>query len=580
MALQDLLDLSQNRKKIGLSEERIRAIIPAAREYIAFWREYPDLFVDFMKGPDNNFNLFFYQRVFMRAAMRHKYVYAVFPRAYSKSFLAVMILMIRCILYPRCKLFVTSGGKEQAAGIMKEKVKEICTLIPAFEREIDWGRGKSLEGKDYCKYVFKNGSYFDNIAARESSRGKRRHGGLIEECVGVDGTILSEVILPTMNISRMCMDGTTQPEETLNKSQIYVTTAGWKNTFPYEKLIQLLIWQIVQPGKAMIMGGTYRIPILMKLLDKNFIKDLKMDGTFNESSFDREYESKWSGTVEDAFFSSEVFDRNRILNQPEYEASGRSSKAAYYILAADVGRKGCDTVVCVFKVTPQPQGSAIKSLVNIYTLTDEHFEDQAIKLKSLYYKYNARRIVINANGLGVGLVDFMVKPQVNPDTLEVMPDFGVYGGTQDDAAQEYKKYRTNSTEQDALYLIKASAPINTEAHTIARSNLSSGKVKFLIDERVAKQKLLNTKVGQNMKPEERANYLKPFTLTSILKEEMMNLREENEGVNIILKQANRGIRKDKFSAFEYGLYYIKQEEESKKKRKKFNASEWCFVTHK
>lgn len=580
MALQDLLDLSQNRKKIGLSEERIRAIIPAAREYIAFWREYPDLFVDFMKGPDNNFNLFFYQRVFMRAAMRHKYVYAVFPRAYSKSFLAVMILMIRCILYPRCKLFVTSGGKEQAAGIMKEKVKEICTLIPAFEREIDWGRGKSLEGKDYCKYVFKNGSYFDNIAARESSRGKRRHGGLIEECVGVDGTILSEVILPTMNISRMCMDGTTQPEETLNKSQIYVTTAGWKNTFPYEKLIQLLIWQIVQPGKAMIMGGTYRIPILMKLLDKNFIKDLKMDGTFNESSFDREYESKWSGTVEDAFFSSEVFDRNRILNQPEYEASGRSSKAAYYILAADVGRKGCDTVVCVFKVTPQPQGSAIKSLVNIYTLTDEHFEDQAIKLKSLYYKYNARRIVIDANGLGVGLVDFMVKPQVNPDTLEVMPDFGVYGGTQEDAAQEYKKYRTNSTEQDALYLIKASAPINTEAHTIARSNLSSGKVKFLIDERVAKQKLLNTKVGQNMKPEERANYLKPFTLTSILKEEMMNLREENEGVNIILKQANRGIRKDKFSAFEYGLYYIKQEEESKRKRKKFNASEWCFVTHK
>ena len=54
----------------------------------------------------------------------------------------------------------------------------------------------------------------------------------------------------------------------------------------------------------------------------------------------------------------------------------------------------------------------------------------------------------------------------------------------------------------------------------------------------------------------------------------MNLREENEGVNIILKQANRGIRKDKFSAFEYGLYYIKFEEENKKRRKKFNAKDW------
>ena len=79
-----------------------------------------------------------------------------------------------------------------------------------------------------------------------------------------------------------------------------------------------------------------------------------------------------------------------------------------------------------------------------------------------------------------------------------------------------------------------------------------------------------------MMPEERAEYLKPFTLSSILNEEMMNLREENEGVNIILKQAIRGIRKDKFSAFEYGLYYIKQEEDKKKKKKRFNASDWAF----
>ena len=80
-----------------------------------------------------------------------------------------------------------------------------------------------------------------------------------------------------------------------------------------------------------------------------------------------------------------------------------------------------------------------------------------------------------------------------------------------------------------------------------------------------------------MKPEERANYLKPFTLTTILRDEMMNLREENEGINIILKQANRGIRKDKFSAFEYGLFYIKQEEDKKKKRKRFNPKDWCFL---
>lgn len=576
MALQDLLDLSQKRKKIGISEDRLRAIIPEARQYIAFWREYPDMFIDFMAGPDGgpqHFKLYFYQRIFLRAAMRHKYIYAVFPRAYSKSFLSMMVLMCRAILYPRCKLFITSGGKEQAAGIVKEKVQEICTLIPAFQKEIDWRRGQTLEGKDYVKYVFKNGSYFDNIAARESSRGKRRHGGLIEECVGVDGDILSQVIIPTMNISRMCMDGTTQPDETLNKSQIYITTAGYKNTFPYDKLIQLLVWEIVKPQQSIIMGGTYRIPVLMKLLDANFIKDLKMDGTFNESSFDREYESKWSGTVEDAFFNAEIFDRNRILNQPEYEASGRNSKLASYVLAVDVGRKGCDSVICVFKVTPQSQGSSIKSLVNIYTLSDEHFEDQTIKLKKLYYKYNADRIVIDGNGLGIGLIDYMVKTQIDPETNEIFPDFGVVN----DDELFYKKYKTANTVLDAMYIIKANAPLNTEAHAIAKSQLASGKVKFLIDERIAKNKLLAKKKGQTMTPEQRAEELKPFTLTSILKEEMMNLREETEGVNIILKQANKSIRKDKFSAFEYGLYYLRLEEDKKKKRKKFNAKDWCFL---
>ena len=582
MALQDLLDLSSGRKKMGLSEERLEPLKPYLREYIAYWREYPDMFIDFLQTgengqiPESGLKFYFYQRVFLRAAMRYKYVYFVFPRAYSKSFLSVLVLMIRCILYPRAKLFVTSGGKEQAAGIIKEKVDELCNLVPALNRELDRRPGKTRISKDYCIFMFKNGSYFDNIAATEKSRGKRRHGGLVEECVGVDGKILSEVIIPTMNVSRLCMDGTMQPEEILNKSQIFVTTAGWKGTFAYDKLIQFLVWMITEPEKAFIMGGTWRIPVLVKLLDRTFLQDLQRDGTYNEASFDREYESKWSGTAENAFFNGETFDNHRILKQPEYEHSGRSSVHSYYILSVDVGRKGCDSVVCVWKVTPQSMGPAIKSLVNIYTISDAHFEDQAKRLKTLYYKYKARRLVIDANGLGIGLVDYMVKPQDNLETGEHFPDFGVYGGTQEDAQEEYKKYRTNETEEDAMYLIKASAPINSEAHANAQTQLNAGKVKLLIDERIAKVKLLETTAGKKMTPEKRAEYLKPFTLTSILKEEMMNLREENEGINIILKQANKGIKKDKFSAFEYGLYYIKIEEESKKKKKQFKVSDMMF----
>ena len=130
-----------------------------------------------------------------------------------------------------------------------------------------------------------------------------------------------------MNVDRRLSDGSRREEETVNKSQIYVTTAGWKNSFAYEKLIQLLIQQIIDSNEAVVMGGTWRIPVMEKLLKKSFIEELKLDGTYNDSSFAREYESEWSGDAENAFFQSEKFDKHRQLLQPEYEYSGRSSKS-------------------------------------------------------------------------------------------------------------------------------------------------------------------------------------------------------------------------------------------------------------
>lgn len=574
MSLQNLLDLSSSRnRKIGISEERVRAVMPQIRESIAFYREYPDLFVDFVKGPDSNFKFYFYQRIFLRVVMRHRKVYATFPRAYSKSFLSMMVLMLRCILYPGCELFITTGGKEQAASITVAKIDEICRLIPSLNNEINWDRGVSKKSKDSVEYVFKNGSKINILAARESSRGQRRTGGLMEECVLIDQNALNEIIIPTTNVDRRLPDGSRRPEEVVNKSQIYITTAGYKNSFAYEKLIELLVESVLEPDKTMIMGGTWETPVTEGLLNEDFVEELKMSGTFNEASFEREYCSVWSGDAENAYFSSEVFEKHRKLLQPEYEYSGRSSKNAYYVLGIDVGRKGCTSEVMVIKVTPQVQGAAIKTLVNLYSFEEEHFEDQAIKIKKLFFKYKARVCAIDANGLGIGLVDYMVKTQVDPESGDTLPPFGV----ENDEDGFYKKYKTDETIKDAMFLIKANAPINTEAHSYVQTQLSSGKINFLIDEREAKVKLMSTKMGQEMSPDERAERLMPFTLTTVLKDQMMNLVEDNEGVNIILKQNNKGIKKDKFSAFEYGLYYVKLDEERKRKRRSHNIADFMFM---
>jgi hypothetical protein len=72
-------------------------------------------------------------------------------------------------------------------------------------------------------------------------------------------------------------------------------------------------------------------------------------------------------------------------------------------------------------------------------------------------------MVIDGNGLGIGLIDYMVKPSIDPDTNDTVPDFGIYN----DEDGYYKKFRTSDCEEEAIYIIKANAPITTEAHSNA-----------------------------------------------------------------------------------------------------------------
>jgi hypothetical protein len=165
----------------------------------------------------------------------------------------------------------------------------------------------------------------------------------------------------------------------------------------------------------------------------------------------------------------------------------------------------------------------------------------------------------------------MVKSQTD-DHGEYYPPFG----PSNDEDKVYKKFKTPDMEEDVLWLMKANAPLNTEMYAYAQSQMSSGRIDFLIDEVQARTQLLDTKKGREMSTDQRNTYLMPFVNTTMLREQMLNLVEENQGINIILKQSSRKTGKDKFSAFIYGLYYIKLEEENKRKRKKRDLSKMCL----
>lgn len=87
-------------KGVALTSSYLEKIEKELREKIEFYTAYPDLFLDEIRPEDENFTLFFYQRITLRALMRYKEVYVTAPRAFSKSFITILALMLQCVFMP------------------------------------------------------------------------------------------------------------------------------------------------------------------------------------------------------------------------------------------------------------------------------------------------------------------------------------------------------------------------------------------------------------------------------------------------------------------------------------------------
>lgn len=116
MSLQDLLQVVNKQEHFGrteISKDKIKEHLSDYQDIIAYWRKYPDKFVDYLcsLNPDNSFRFYISQRIYLRIVMRYKTVYATFSRGFSKSFLAVLSLMLKAVLYPGAKLATVADGK-------------------------------------------------------------------------------------------------------------------------------------------------------------------------------------------------------------------------------------------------------------------------------------------------------------------------------------------------------------------------------------------------------------------------------------------------------------------------------------
>ena len=479
------------------------------------------------------------------------------------SFLQNLAFVLLCIMYPRTKLFCCAPGKEQAAKITQECLDDIFDFFPLLGEEVKIFKRE----KDYTKLVFYNGSKYDVVQMKDSSRGGRRFGGVIEEIADkkFDGDILNSVVIPLMANSRTAMCGKVDPNE-IHKREIYITTASTQQQFAYAKCKEIFD-DMMNGDSAFCTGNSYELPCMYGQLDIDFIEEKRDSPTYSILDFMREYESIYTGSSSDNLISDEKLNKCRTLSIAEWEHCGDTK--VQYVLSYDVSRStGKENALCalvVIKLTPRGDGTYHKQIVNIFSSEGQHDTWQAKFLKEKVREYKASILVIDANGIGSGVVDQLVL-----DLNDGNPPYKVVN----DIDNQWTKYET----QDAIPMVYA---LKSQRKETKNSDMINNIMKVFnkLDVELLKTpneglKELEKKNKKKFKDdsEEIALAEIPYILTNNLCDEIMNLLYKQRGNDSEVEQISRSIPKDKFSALMYGLYWVYLEEKKNKisKKQKFN----------
>lgn len=571
----DVILERNDEEKVVITPDYINEHQKEMEDMVTLFTLYPDYLIDVITPHDSYFKLFFYQRVFLRVCMRYQIVSGTFPRAYSKSFLDFIANIIRSIMLPGSKGFTCADTKKQAAQIIEEKTNEIFRLFPFFVNELnisDVDRAKKKYGNfgsDYAEITFKNGSHMDIVSTTNAARGGRRHWGTLEEFALMNGDEVNEIIIPLMNVDRRTVSGLINPTEP-HAAQTMVTTAGYRGTYAHDRTLETLVDMAIEPGKAFCFGGDFRIPVMHGLLSADKVKEKLKNSSYKLESFLREYMSVWSGGSEDSYYSYELISQCRKLVRPEFKPEA-NFKDGFYIMAVDVARfEGDQTVALIFKVYTVGERYKIH-LVNIKLMNSTHFKNQAIYIKQMDNLFDFKAIVMDINGNGAGLADYLIDEQ--NENGEYYQPYGFLN-----------KNKYSNTEKrfsvKKLYGIEANRQFNSECFTNAHLVLSLKRVSLLINERQARRCFGKYKSWNKLNPVKQANKLIPYAQTTKLQDQLSNLKANlDNNSSIVLTMIKKSTRKDLVSAFIYGLYYINEveEEEKRSRNRKYNKGQFSFL---
>ena len=545
-----------------LTKKRVNEHFQECGEMLNLFIVYPDRFVDLIIPHNSHFKLFFFQRLMIRCIARGNATFETFSRGTSKSFNADLERYLHCMFIPRHNTTITAGTNKQAAEIAKQKiVDDLWVKFPLLANEMQKRKvaGKILDaykmGKDYVEFNFKNGSSL----GLGNVRGLRRQSLIFEEVIEQDEVKVNEVYIPLLNEPRKMYNGLINPYEPQSQ-QIYITTAGYQNTFAYQKLIEILCRSVLEPEKYFVLSGSYRIPLSCGLTAQKQIEDVINSPSFSKSSFEREYESRWSDAPMGAAFSSNVITSLRqvkVVELKDKRTPEQIEKDCFYVICADMAKDGAaDTAVGVAKVIPKEHYFTYK-FINLLTIPSTDYMVVANTFKKLVLTYNAKLLVYDANGVGAGLRDWLNK-QTTDEYGNILEGLGIINPPST-SERDLIKYPKDKT---IIYEIKSGGRIGEQIHFFFFSRMSTGAITFPIKLSEALNLYSKNKGFVKMSIRKQQEYLLPFKVMDLMEAELKNLDIVNtsDQMSNTMKIIRRSesIQKDFFSMAEYLVWAVNQ----------------------
>lgn len=539
---------------------------------------YPDIMADLMTPRNSKFSLFFEQRIVLRCMQRYRQCYFTFTRAFSKSFLAFLSRYMLCMFIPRHHTFVVAGSKKQAAQIAKEKViDDLWVKFPLLASEMQKFRKANKlktpykESADSVEFDFTNGSVFDVVGGK--MRGGRRHSGIFEEVIDQDPIYINETIIPLLNTMRRDRKGRINPNEPQG-SKIFVTTAGYTGTFAYDKLVETLCLSLMQPDKYIVIGGSYRIPVMHGLLSEETMREILSSPSYQADQVDREYRSIWSGAITGAAFNANDIINMRKIKRAEYSGLPSVTEGdgnEFYVISCDIAKDGsANTAVIVARVKIGEYSFSYR-FINLFTIDTTDFEIVANVLKETAIRYSAKLLIYDANGVGSGLRDWINKRTRTKQGME-LDGLGIINPPSSAQANVivYKDQTKN-----ICYEIKSGGQKGSEIHSIFFGRVGNGSVRFLVKSSEALAMLEHNANFASASRTKKDIIMRPYYYTDRMEIEMKNLdikdTSDNALKTLYIERRNKNIQKDFFSAAEYLIYGTMQEIELpyyKKKRER------------